>query len=195
MQNTALRNPTQNTSPSSDSSHIQTAQLNEEYGFQSIIGQSKKMMEMFALVNKVADCDSTILLNGETGTGKELVADLIHQQSERKKGPYLKFNCAAVPETLLESDLFGYEKGAFTDAHRARKGRFELAEGGTVFLDDIDDMPVETQVKLLRTLQEREIVRLGSERPLKVDFRIITATKRNLQEMMAITASAGQNRM
>ena len=129
MQNTALRNPTQNTSPSSDRSHIQTAHINEECGFQSIIGQSKKMMEMFALVNKVADCDSTILLNGETGTGKGLVAKAIHQKSKRAKNPFISINCGAIPENLLESELFGHVRGAFTGATSSKLGKFELADG------------------------------------------------------------------
>ncbi|MGD1975421.1 MAG: sigma-54 dependent transcriptional regulator [Desulfobacterales bacterium] len=182
MQNTALRNPTQITSPSSDSSHIQTAKINEEYGFQSIIGQSKKMMEMFALVNKVADCDSTILLNGETGTGKGLVAKAIHQKSKRAKKPFISINCGAIPENLLESELFGHVRGAFTGATSSKLGKFELADGGTILLDEIGDMSSDLQVKVLKVLEEGEFEQVGGSKTIKVDVRIIAATHRDLSE-------------
>ena len=182
MQNTALRNPTQNTSPSSDSSNIQTAQSNEEYGFQSIIGKSKKMMEMFALVNKVADCDSTILLNGETGTGKGLVAKAIHQKSKRAKKPFISINCGAIPENLLESELFGHVRGAFTGATSSKLGKFELADGGTILLDEIGDMSSDLQVKVLKVLEEGEFEQVGGSKTIQVDVRIIAATHRDLSE-------------
>ena len=182
MQNAALHNPTQDTSPSEDACNIQSPQLNEEYGFQNIIGQSKKMMEMFALVNKVADCDSTILLNGETGTGKGLVAKAIHQKSKRANKPFISINCGAIPENLLESELFGHVRGAFTGATSSKLGKFELADGGTILLDEIGDMSSDLQVKVLKVLEEGEFEQVGGAKTIKVDVRIIAATHRDLSE-------------
>ncbi|MHC4943611.1 MAG: sigma-54-dependent transcriptional regulator [Planctomycetota bacterium] len=154
-------------------------------GVEGLIGSSREMQEILKVIRTVAKSSASVLIHGESGTGKEIIARTIHLNSLRPDDKFVAISCGALPATLLESELFGHEKGAFTDAHKMRKGWFELADGGTVFLDDIDDMPMETQVKLLRTLQEREIVRVGGEKTQKVDFRIISATKRELQEMMA----------
>ncbi len=150
--------------------------------FANIVGQSRKMQDMFRLVEAVAPSDTSVLIQGESGTGKERVARAVHRLSARRNGPFVAISCGALPETLLESELFGHERGAFTDAAKARKGRFELAQGGTVFLDDIDDMSMPTQVKLLRVLQEREFERVGGERTVHVDIRLISATKVPLEE-------------
>lgn len=149
-----------------------------------IKGNSGKMNEVFALIDSVAYTDATVLIRGESGVGKELVADAIHYNSSRKNKPFVKVNCAALPESLIESELFGHEKGAFTGASTARIGRFEAANGGTIFLDEFGDIPASTQVKLLRVLQEREIERIGSTKPIKVDVRILCATNRNLEELI-----------
>lgn len=149
-----------------------------------IKGNSGKMNEVFALIESVATTDATVLIRGESGVGKELVADAIHYNSSRKNKPFVKVNCAALPESLIESELFGHEKGAFTGASTARIGRFEAANGGTIFLDEFGDIPASTQVKLLRVLQEREIERIGSTKPIKVDVRILCATNRNLEELI-----------
>lgn len=149
-----------------------------------IKGNSGKMSEVFALIESVAATDATVLIRGESGVGKELIADAIHYNSHRKNKPFIKVNCAALPETLIESELFGHEKGAFTGASTTRIGRFEAANGGTIFLDEFGDIPASTQVKLLRVLQEREIERIGSTKPIKVDVRILCATNRNLEELM-----------
>ncbi|MDD3080506.1 MAG: sigma 54-interacting transcriptional regulator [Paludibacter sp.] len=151
---------------------------------EKIKGNSSKMNEVFALIESVAATDATVLIRGESGVGKELVADAIHFNSLRKSKPFIKVNCAALPESLIESELFGHEKGAFTGASTTRIGRFEAANGGTIFLDEFGDIPASTQVKLLRVLQEREIERIGSTKPIKVDVRIICATNRNLEEQM-----------
>jgi transcriptional regulator with PAS, ATPase and Fis domain len=153
-------------------------------GIEGLIGQSREMQAIVKTIRTVAKSAASILIRGESGTGKEVIARTIHLNSLRPDDKFVAISCGALPATLLESELFGHEKGSFTDAHKMRKGWFELADGGTIFLDDIDDMPMETQVKLLRAVQEREVVRVGGERPLKVDFRIIAATKRDLQEMM-----------
>lgn len=150
-----------------------------------IIGSSQKIKGVFEVIGKVANSKATILIRGETGTGKELAARSIHMQSKRRDKPYIKLNCAAIPENLLESELFGHEKGAFTDAKELRKGRFELADGGTLFLDEIGDISAALQVKLLRVLQEQEFERVGGSKSIKVDVRIIAATNRNLEEMVA----------
>ncbi len=157
-------------------------QLNSKYGFENIIGISDSMKEIFDLVAKVADTDSTILILGESGTGKELIANAIHQQSRRHDRPLVTVNCAAIPEDLLESELFGHVKGAFTGAIASRSGRFEMADGGTVFLDEIGDMSLKLQVKLLRVLQERRFEPVGSGRSVEVDVRIIAATNKNLED-------------
>ncbi|MFP4486506.1 MAG: sigma-54 interaction domain-containing protein, partial [Campylobacterales bacterium] len=149
-----------------------------------IIGDSPKIKAVFDVISKVANSKATVLIRGETGTGKELVAKSIHAQSKRKEKPYIKLNCAAIPESLLESELFGHEKGAFTDARELRKGRFELADGGTLFLDEIGDISAALQVKLLRVLQEQEFERVGGSKSIKVDVRIIAATNRDLEGMV-----------
>ena len=150
-----------------------------------LIGEDKRMHELYAQLDQVAPSDTTVLIRGESGTGKELMAEAIHEASRRRKGPFVKVNCAALPESILESELFGHERGAFTGAVRARKGRFELAEGGTIFLDEIGDFSAATQVKLLRVLQEREFERLGSTQTTKVDIRILAATNRDLEALVA----------
>jgi formate hydrogenlyase transcriptional activator len=155
-----------------------------EADFPGIVGQSPALREVLDLVDMVAPIDSTVLLLGETGTGKELIAQAIHNRSRKKKGPLVKVNCAAIPSGLLESELFGHERGAFTGAVSQKFGRFELADRGSLFLDEIGDIPLDLQPKLLRVLQEREFERLGSTRTKKVDVRIIVATHRDLEEMM-----------
>ena len=152
-----------------------------EYKFENIVGNSTKMQHIFSLLETVAPSDATILVRGETGTGKELIATAVHNLSRRKNGPYIKLNCAAISETLLESELFGHEKGAFTDAKEMRKGRFELADGGTLFLDEIGDITPSLQVKLLRILQEQEF---GGTKTIKTNVRLVAATNRNLEKMV-----------
>ncbi len=150
----------------------------------NIIGNSKVMQEVYRLIQQVSKSDTTVLIRGESGTGKELVAHAIHYNSNRANKPFIKVNCAALPETIIESELFGHEKGAFTGAVSARKGRFELADGGTLFLDEIGDLTPQTQIKLLRVLQEREFERVGGTKTIKVNVRIIAATNRNLEELI-----------
>jgi DNA-binding NtrC family response regulator len=145
------------------------------------IAVSPVMQEVVRTVEQIADSRATVLVTGESGCGKEVVAKLIHRLSSRSKGPFVAVSCAALPETLLESELFGYEKGAFTGASGSRIGRFEAADGGTLFLDEIGEIPAAVQVKLLRVLQEREFERLGATKPIRVDVRLITATNRDLQ--------------
>jgi DNA-binding NtrC family response regulator len=149
-----------------------------------MVGVSPAMRAVFQRLATVAPTDATVLIEGESGTGKERVARCLHERSNRSEGPFVAISCAALPETLLEAELFGHEKGAFTDAHKERKGRFELAQGGTLFLDDIDDMPLTVQVKLLRVLQERSFERLGGETTRKLDIRVVAATKKPLREMV-----------
>jgi two-component system response regulator AtoC len=149
-----------------------------------IVGNSPPMQEVYKTVGKVAKADATVLITGESGTGKELVAEALHYNSNRRSGPMVKVSCAALPETLLEAELFGHEKGSFTGAMTMRKGRFELADKGTVFLDEIGEMSLATQTKLLRVLQERKIERVGSSLPIKVDIRIICATNKDLQKQV-----------
>ena len=156
--------------------------LKEEYLFNDIIGQSENMQAVFRLVKKVADCDSTILISGETGTGKGLVARAIHQNSNRKNKPFISINCGAIPENLLESELFGHVRGAFTGATTSKQGKFELANGGTIFLDEIGDMSPDLQVKVLKVLEEGEFEQVGGSKTIKVDVRIIAATHRDLAE-------------
>lgn len=160
----------------------ENAYLREEVEerFGDIIGRSPQMQAVFASIQKIAGTNSSVFLYGESGTGKELVARAIHRQSSRARGPFIRVNCSALAETLLESELFGHERGAFTGAVRERRGRFELAHGGTLFLDEIADIPPAVQVRLLRVLQEKEIERVGGERTIKVDVRIISATNRDL---------------
>ncbi|KIM11619.1 MAG: hydrogenase [Sulfuricurvum sp. PC08-66] len=159
-------------------------QVLDEYKFENIIGRSTKMRQIFSMLETVAPSTATILVRGETGTGKELIATAVHNLSPRKNGPLIKLNCAAISETLLESELFGHEKGAFTDAKEMRKGRFELADGGTLFLDEIGDISMGLQVKLLRILQEQEFERVGGTKTIKTDVRLVAATNRNLEEMV-----------
>jgi sigma-54 specific flagellar transcriptional regulator A len=155
----------------------------EKYRFnKDIIGQSDKMQEVFTLIEKVADCDSTIMVTGESGTGKELIARAIHQNSYRRNKPFIPLNCGAIPENLLESELFGHVRGAFTGATAPRAGKFELADGGTIFLDEIGDMSAELQVKILRVLEEREFERVGGCKTIKIDVRIIAATHQDLEK-------------
>ena len=160
-------------------------QLKGKYRLENIIGQSDRMQEVFGAVHSVAPSKANVLLRGESGTGKELIAKAIHYMSPRAKGPFIKFNCASIPEGLLESELFGHEKGAFTGAMAMRKGRFELADGGTIFLDEIGDLPLALQPKILRVLQEKEFERVGGEKTTKVDVRLIAATGRNLEDLVS----------
>ncbi|WP_269517671.1 sigma-54 dependent transcriptional regulator [Alteromonas sp. BMJM2] len=153
--------------------------------FRSLVGKSEQIQIVRRLVEQVAPTDATVLILGESGTGKEVVARNVHFFSERKDGPFIPVNCGAIPGELLESELFGHEKGAFTGAISARKGRFELAEGGTLFLDEIGDMPLQMQVKLLRVLQEKTFERVGGTKPLKCDVRIVAATHRDLETMIS----------
>src|SRR5215468_3445189 len=159
-------------------------QLDEKYGFDNIIGSGRSMARIFELIDSVAGLNSTVLIQGETGTGKELIAKAIHFNSPRKDQKLVSINCGAIPENLLESELFGHVKGAFTGAVQTRIGRFEQANGGTIFLDEIGNMPVTLQVKLLRVLQEREFERIGGNSTVKVDVRIISATSSNLEQMV-----------
>jgi DNA-binding NtrC family response regulator len=157
-------------------------ELQSQFGFENIIGHSERMLEIFELIQNVADSDSTVLIYGESGTGKELVAKAIHYHSPRSEKPLVPINCAAIPADLLESELFGYERGAFTGAHRTKIGRFEYANGGTLFLDEIGEMSPQLQVKILRVLQERSFERLGGVRPINVEVRIIAATHQDLDK-------------
>ena len=176
------------TNPSSNSlTEVMCAEdeMNSIAGFQGIVGQSSALREVLQLVEMVAGTDSTVLVEGETGTGKELIAYAIHNASRRHGRPFIKLNCAAIPLDLLESELFGHEKGAFTGAIAQTIGRFEMADKGTLFLDEVGDIPHASQTKLLRVLQEQEFERLGSGRTHKVDVRLVAATNRNLVDMVA----------
>ncbi len=155
--------------------------LGQRYEYPNIVARSAKMQEVLATVERVAPTQSTVLIGGESGVGKDLIARAIHQKSRRPSGPFIKINSTAIPENLLESELFGYEKGAFTGAVTSKPGKFELADKGTLFLDEIGDVPAATQVKLLRVLQEREFERLGGTRTIKVDVRLVAATNRDLR--------------
>jgi formate hydrogenlyase transcriptional activator len=153
--------------------------------FEEIVGSSQKLLRVLSDVGRVAPTDSTVLILGETGTGKELIARAIHKQSSRARRAFIRVNCATIPASLISSELFGHEKGAFTGAFQRRLGRFEAADAGTIFLDEIGELPAETQVSLLRVLQEREIERLGSNQPIAIDVRILAATNRNLKAEVA----------
>jgi len=159
-------------------------ELRSKDGFQGILGTSGPMQQAFDLITNVAHSDAPVIIYGESGTGKELAAAAIHNIGSRKTKPYLKVNCAALNESLLESELFGHVKGAFTGAYQNRQGRFEAAQGGDIFLDEIGDLPLSTQVKLLRVFEEKVIERVGENRPLHIDVRIISATNRNLKELV-----------
>ncbi|MBW2267400.1 MAG: sigma-54-dependent Fis family transcriptional regulator [Deltaproteobacteria bacterium] len=156
-------------------------QVKRQFGFEKLIGTGPAMRRIFETLQKVAETDLTVLVRGESGTGKELVAQALHERSQRGNRPFVAVNCAAISRELVESELFGHEKGAFTGADARRQGRFEAADGGTIFLDEIGDMPVETQAKVLRVLQERSFERVGGNQPLRVDVRVIAATHRNLE--------------
>ncbi|MBW7957713.1 MAG: sigma-54-dependent Fis family transcriptional regulator [Deltaproteobacteria bacterium] len=157
-------------------------QVEGRYNFSGIVGRSEKMNEIFEMIKVISQTDSTVLILGESGTGKEIVASAIHRNSPRKDGPYIKVSCAAIPETLLEAELFGYDKGAFTGAVKQKKGRFELADKGTIFLDEIGELAPSIQVKLLRVLQEKEFDRLGGTGTVSADVRVICATQRDLKK-------------
>jgi two-component system response regulator AtoC len=160
-------------------------EVRRDYSFGKIVGKSPKMMQVFETIKKISDYKASVLLIGESGTGKEMVAKCIHYNSPRSNEPFVAVNCGAIPETLLESELFGHERGAFTDAKKEKRGSFEMAHLGTLFLDEIGEASLSAQVKLLRALQEGEVKRLGSERPLAVDVRIIAATIRDLSRAVA----------
>jgi two-component system response regulator HydG len=156
--------------------------LSARFDRKNLIGRSAAMTRLLETTAQVAQSEATVLIAGESGTGKEMIAGLIHFNSPRREGPFIKLNCGAIPENLLESELFGHEKGAFTGADRRREGKFRQADGGTLFLDEVGEMPLSMQVKLLRVLQERELTRVGGEQVLPVDVRLITATNRDLYQ-------------
>ena len=159
--------------------------LEKDTGFHGIVGRSQAVQNLFQIIEKAADSDATILISGESGTGKELVARAVHELGRRREGPFVKINCAALNEALIESELFGHAKGAFTGAYRHRQGLFEAAGGGDIFLDEIGDIPLPTQAKMLRVLETRQFTRLGSNRSIEVDVRFITATNQDLTAMVA----------
>ena len=160
------------------------SELENKYSFSNIIGNSNKMREVLQMISQVSSSSATVLIRGESGTGKELIANSVHYNSARNKKPFIKINCAAIPENLIESELFGHEKGAFTGASRQKKGKFEIADHGTLFLDEIGNTALSAQVKLLRVLQEKEFERVGGYKPIKTDVRIVAATNANLEEMV-----------
>jgi len=160
-------------------------ELNERYGLSNLVGASRTMNQLYSQIMQVAKASTTVLLRGESGTGKELIAHAIHHNSLRAKKPFIRVSCAALPNDLIESELFGYEKGAFTGAHAAKKGRFDLADGGTLFLDEIGELNLATQVKLLRVLQEREFERLGGTETIRTDIRLVAATNKDLEKAIA----------
>jgi two-component system response regulator HydG len=162
--------------------------LDEKFGFEGVVGSSPQMLGLIERLKRIAPTDATLLIQGETGTGKELVAQAVHQNSPRKNKTFVALNCAALSENILESELFGHVRGAFTDASSDRVGKFEYANGGTLFLDEVGDMPMATQIKLLRVLESGEITRVGSNTPVRVNVRILSATNRNLEEAIAAGA-------
>jgi len=159
-------------------------QVSQAFDFSSFAGESQAIRKIFKLIRSVAQSSASILITGETGTGKEMLANVIHYNSQRSQKPFIKVSCAILAREVLESELFGHEKGAFTGAEKSRKGRFESADQGTLYLDDVDDIPLELQVKLLRVLQEKEVEPVGTHQPVKVDVRIISSTKYNLQQFI-----------
>jgi Nif-specific regulatory protein len=163
-------------------------ELQQKFNFSNLVGASWPMRQMYEEMSRVAGTNTTVLIRGESGTGKELIAQAIHYHSPRAKKPFIKVNCAALPETLVESELFGHERGAFTGADNRKKGRFELAHGGTLFLDEIGELSPAVQVKLLRVLQEREFERVGGTDPVRVDVRVIAATNKNLEKALEETS-------
>ena len=160
-------------------------QLRRERGFENFVGRSRQMLEVFETIRKTADSVSNVLVTGESGTGKELVAQAIHHESSRRNGPFVSVNCGAIPETLMESELFGHVKGAFTGAVATTVGLFSAADGGTLFLDEVTEIPQSVQVKLLRAIQEREIRRVGDTRDVKVDVRLVAASNRDVAKAVA----------
>jgi transcriptional regulator with PAS, ATPase and Fis domain len=160
------------------------SRMDARHFFPSIIGESMAMRGLLSLIRKVSPTDSTVLILGESGTGKELVATSLHENSERKANPFIKLNCAAIPAELLESELFGHEKGAFTGANKFKPGKFDMADGGTIFLDEIGDMPFNLQAKILRVLQEKEFYRVGGSRTIRINVRIVASTNKNLEKMV-----------
>ena len=156
-------------------------ELENRFLQENMVGNSSKLREVFKQIEQVSKTQATVLIRGESGVGKELIADAIHYKSDRESKPFIKVNCSALPESLIESELFGHEKGAFTGASEMKKGRFELAEGGSLFIDEIGELSAPMQIKLLRVLQEKEFERLGGSKTIKCDVRIITATNRNLE--------------
>ena len=159
-------------------------ELDRAAGFEELVGESPSMQEVFRVVQQVAPADATVLLRGETGTGKELVARALHRRSPRRDRPFVAVNCTAVPRELMESEFFGHERGAFTGATARRQGRFQQADAGTLFLDEVGDVELEVQAKLLRVLQEREVTRVGGERAEQVDVRVVAATNRDLEDLV-----------
>ncbi|MCX7958966.1 MAG: sigma-54 dependent transcriptional regulator [Deltaproteobacteria bacterium] len=164
-----------------EKNRLLTEEIKSHFLFEDFIGSSKRIKEIVSVIEKVAVTDSSVLITGESGTGKEMVARYIHELSQRRNGPFVKVNCGALTETLLESEMFGHERGAFTGAVKQKLGRFELADGGTIFLDEIGEISLSTQVKLLRVLQEKEFERVGGEKTIRVDVRIIAATNKDLK--------------
>ncbi len=160
------------------------SEIKKTYDFKNIIGQSKPMMKVYDIINKILDNDATVLITGESGTGKEVIAKVIHYNGKRKDYPFIAVDCASIPETLIESELFGHEKGSFTGATVMKKGKFEIANRGTIFLDEIGNLRLDVQAKLLRVLQEKEIYRVGGNEKIKVDVRIIAATNADLEDLI-----------
>jgi len=182
---TELKNVVDKAARTVDLSQRDVAMSPMEHGRYRLIGQAPPMVEIYSVIDRVADTPSTVLITGESGTGKELIARALHEHSSRKERPFIRVNCAAIPRDLIESELFGYEKGAFTGAVTSKPGRFELAHGGTLFLDEIGEIPVNMQVKLLRAIQEQEFERVGGIKTIRVDVRLVAATNRELAEEIA----------
>ena len=177
----AIASPTENRTPAPPKKVRQRASLHERCTIEPIVGESEQIMRLRTLVDKVAASEARVLITGENGTGKELVAKWLHHKSHRANAPFVEVNCAAIPSELIESELFGHERGAFTSAIKQRKGKFEQADGGTLFMDEIGDMSLSAQAKVLRALQERKISRVGSDRDIEVDVRVLAATNKNLE--------------